>query len=142
MWEKNTSSMSSRLSRKTTRSPHTGKEQNLKESTLLGIIMPGTPIVPAASPWMDTLQKLFSNMDTLAPRNRNSQRTNTVRRTPVLCGQINDSVTPKGISGLRPSATRLPLKIWGMFGGIKVQQSDQSGSRSFWKCTDINSHYY
>ena len=35
-------------------------------------------------------------------------------RTPVLCGQINDSVIPKGISDLRPSAPSLPLKIWGV----------------------------
>ena len=56
MWEKNTPSISSRLSRKTTRSPQTGKAQNFQESTSLGIIMSGTPIGPAASPWMDTLQ--------------------------------------------------------------------------------------
>ena len=57
----------------------------------------------------------------------------TVMRTPVLCGQINDSVTPKGISCLRPSAPSLPLKLWGLLGGIKLRQSDQSGSWSFWK---------
>ena len=79
MWEKNTPSISSRLSSKNTRSPQTGKEQHLQDSTSLGIIMSSTPIGPAASPWMDTLQDLFSNIDTPAPTNCNSHRTNTVR---------------------------------------------------------------
>ena len=79
MWENNTPSISARLLSKTTRSPQTGKEQNLQGSTSLGIIITGTPIGPAASPWMGTLQKFFSNMDTPVPRNRNSHRTNTVR---------------------------------------------------------------
>ena len=79
MREKNTPSISSRLLSKTTRSPQTGKEQNLQKSTLLGIIITGMPIGPAAYPRMDTLQKVFSNMDTPAPRNRNSHCTNTLR---------------------------------------------------------------
>ena len=79
IWEKNTPSISSRLSSKTTRSPQTGKAQNLQESTSLGIILAGTPIGPAASQWMDTLQEFLSNMDTPAPENCNSHRTNTVR---------------------------------------------------------------
>ena len=79
MWENNTPSISSRLSSKTARSLQTGKAQNLKESTSLGIIMSGPPIGPTASPWMDTLQDFLSNMDTPSPKNRNSYRTNTVK---------------------------------------------------------------
>ena len=79
MWKNNTPSISSRLSSKTIRSPQTEKAQNLQEFASLGIIMSVTPIGPAASPWMDTLQDLFSNMDTSAPANRNSHFTNTVR---------------------------------------------------------------
>ena len=79
MWENNTPFISSIPSSKTTRSPQTGKAQNFQESTSLGIIMPGTPIGPAASPWVDKLQEIFSNMEIPAPRNRNFHSTNTVR---------------------------------------------------------------
>ena len=79
MWEKNMPYISSRLQSRTTRSPQTGKEQNLQESNLHGVTISGTPIRPAASPWMGILQECSSSMDTPPPENHNSHHTNIVR---------------------------------------------------------------